>query len=227
MEKISEGFLTEEDFKGLEIPTKEELAEINGHEDGFSIKKNNGRSSFDDGDQPIGITPTGLPRYRSDNPGEMYKVIDIKNISRVSGNELDRDCLAYIKVESLNLIRDRFHINTENTELVKRLVVFKGGTSVSRDDFYPVSLGGDNIIAIKNINIDESELPYKTESYTYLANLTNDMRGLKRKHTTIYDDRLEHQINLPIGRDFLVDSRKAIETKISIIDRNGISQRKR
>jgi hypothetical protein len=179
------------------------------------------------GDEIIGKTPTGLPRYRSDNPGEMYQFIEIEKIPRVDSDKLNRDSLAYIKTKSLELIKERFHIDMENTELVKRLVVFKKHTLVFSDDCYPICLGGDDLIAIEDKNMDESELPFETKSFTYLANLTNDAKGLERKHTTIRDGDVKHPINLPIRRHFFAKYRDAIETKISIKDKNGFGQKRK
>jgi hypothetical protein len=204
-------------------------------------EENNGQITFDEitrnqeksirsnlpGDEIIGETPTGLPRYRADNPGEMYHFIEIDKIPRVDGNKLNRDNLAYIRTKSLELIKERFQIGMENTELVKRLVVFKKHTLVFSDDCYPICLGGDDLIAIEDINIDESEIPFGTKSFTYLANLTNDAKRLERKHTTIRDSAVKHPVNLPIRRHFFASYRDAIETKISIRDRNGLVPKRR
>lgn len=124
-----EEFLTPEDFGG-EVVTKGDLEKINGHPIGENVE----RIDLLEDDEPIGLTPTGLPLYRSDDPGEMYKVNQISKPEKKQNSLLEQTpekqryflqpgTLVEGRSEKFNIYRSGFCIDEA---IVKRVKDEKG-----------------------------------------------------------------------------------------------------
>lgn len=173
----------------------------------------------------IGLTPNGKDLlYKGDDPGEIYKMAH-----KIDNSKLNLEYVAYISKSNFDWIRKILRTKDSNEELLSKLVAFKSHTSIYIDgSFDSIRLGKGDILAINiDKNQDNSENPFNTERYVYLANLDNNPKSIERKHTTIIDKRVKHPINFPITRGFFADHRDAVETKFSLptINKSGISRR--
>lgn len=177
---------------------------------------------------PIGKTETGLPVYRKEK--EFY-IPDIERVPRNTKENLSTNYLAFIKKESLDIVREILKTNLSDKELAEKLVVFKRGTSIFFEKNDAIHLGKVDVIAIKNnLSADSHEFPFYTESYTYLTNLTNNPRKMgkldkndeMRACTSINSVSFIHPEWIKTGTSFFADYRDAIETKVSIKNTNGI-----
>jgi len=213
--------------KRVEIKTKKTRIEFDGQItiEELPIIPKSVRVNLTDDSEVIGLAPNGKDLlYKSDDPGEMYKMA-----RKIDNSKLNLEYVAYISKLNFDWIRKILRTKDSNKELLNKLVAFKGRTSIYLDGcFDSISLGKGNILAINiDKNQDNGENPLNTERYVYLANLGNNPKSIERKHTTIIDKRVEHPINFPITRGFFADYRDAIETKFSLpsVDKSGISRR--
>lgn len=174
-------------------------------------------------DGQISIEDIVIKKIDSDKSiGEMSKIPEIKEIDNVNTKSLNENYLAFIKPESLELIKKRLGKDIEDVELIKKLVVFKKGTSIYFDKNNDSIHFSNDIISMKTEKLNEEDCPSNTEHYIYLANLTDYPKWLNMKHTTIIDSKFQHPITFAIKSSFSAKASDAIEPKISIKNRNGI-----
>lgn len=222
-----EEFLTEEDFKNGENISIEDLEKINGHPTGenFLIQENevSGRFDFLDNDSfPVGVTPSGLPLYRGEDPGEMYKP-KMEEIHKIENKNLNKDFLAFIDEKSIEIIKNFLGTEISSSELAKKIVAFKSGTEIFYDKNDPTIHLRNSIFAIKNNSLlDKSDCPAEG-LYVNLANLTEKIA--KRRYATVNDSNFNHIVNFPRGRAFFASPKDAIQVKVSIKNENGIIER--
>lgn len=174
-------------------------------------------------DDQIKKNPMVEPSLRGHD--NTVKICEI--IPDIDKTYLSKKYLAYIRTESLDFIRDNI-LKTEisNDDLVKKIVVFKHGTSIFLDKFDLNYFGGNDVIAMmNNISLDSYDCPFDTESYIYLANSTNNLEKIKNKHTVINKDFVKHPIYFKAKSAFFARHTDAIEVKISRFDKNEVVDR--
>lgn len=145
---------------------------------------------------------------------------------------------AFISKENLGVIKQRLKTDMDDKSLVKRLIVFGGGTEIffnksDRDNF---RLCGGMVAVKYDGHFDNSDFPANTDCYVVLGNLTDKEKPMKRESVNyvinkslsyvekklFLNDQESHPVGLPTGEQFFAYPQKAIQLRCSIKNKSEI-----
>lgn len=146
-----------------------------------------------------------------------------------------KDCKAFIKIETLDLVKERIKekiVNSDNLlklkdeDLVNKLLFVGAYSNVYFDKFSSGKLGKDNIIALPIRTIDVSEIPLDTVACIYLGNLTGDSKKDKRKSTHLINKSIPHPLTMLVGSQLFIKPTDFVSGRISnIYNKNSFSHK--
>jgi len=137
--------------------------------------------------------PNGIPLYKSDDPGEIYKpLVRIPHLAPVEKEWLHLQKIAGVSSDNLDSVRKQIKLlidkkligmdidNIRDDELINKLVALQAGTLFHNSDTGPVELNG----AILAIPVEtHGYYEEKSREFLYVANLGDDKwnDGKKKK----------------------------------------------
>lgn len=163
---------------------KKQKSEIDGQivlSEEIIIKKSNNRVDFLDNEKPIGKTPTGLPLYRNEDPGEMYKKAKEKSLLEKTPME-ERYFLkpgTFLKGRNKEYNSYRYG-STKEESTVKRFITEEGKWPVKETLHKYIALTGINIFYTKDFDNVERKLSFKPGDIFYAPSSCEDKEKRKK-----------------------------------------------